>query len=329
MSRPLRCAGGGTVAAVDFAATVALRREHLRPASTDAELAARYDAPDAVHLGITVGRQLVGVATALPAPLAEDAAAWRVRGVVTREGWRSQGYGAALMQALLAAVTARGGRTVWLTARPAAEPFYARLGFHRHGEPYIDPEVGPHVAMRRSPATPVRVARDDDAAAIAGIYSREVLTSVASFEEVPPSEAEMLRRMRSEPRLPWLVAVGEGGRVLGYAYAKQHAARASYRWSVDVAVYLDAGARGRGVGRGLYDVLLPLLTELGYVNVFAGVTLPNPASVALHTAVGFEPVGVHRATGFRSGAWRDVGWWQRHLLDPPADPAEPRLWAPG
>lgn len=177
-------------------------------------------------------------------------------------------------------------------------------------------------------ALSVRPATSADAAAIATIYAPYVAASVASFEQEPPDAHEIARRMRAEPRLPWLVAE-RARRVVGYCYASSHRYRAAYRWSVDVSVYLDAEERGRGTGRGLYARLLPEVAGLGYVAAFAGIVLPNPASVALHEAVGFTPVGVYRHVGFKRGSWHDVGWWQRQLVDElPAEPAEPRGWRP-
>lgn len=74
-----------------------------------------------------------------------------------------------------------------------------------------------------------------------------------------------------------------------------------------------------GIGWALYGELLPLLRELGYCQAFAGITLPNDASVGLHQALGFTPVGVFRNVGYKLGAWRDVGWWQLELsAAPPA-----------
>jgi phosphinothricin acetyltransferase len=169
----------------------------------------------------------------------------------------------------------------------------------------------------------IRPATAQDAAAVAAIYAPYVLGSVATFEEVPPTEAEVAARMANG--LPWLVADLDG--VVGYAYAGPHHARAGYRWSVTVSVYLDAAHHGRGLGRALYGELLPLLARLGYVNAYAGVTLPNDASVRLHEAVGFTPVGVYRGVGFKHDRWHDVGWWQRTVQDPPPGaPPEPRRW---
>ena len=177
-----------------------------------------------------------------------------------------------------------------------------------------------------SPAV-VRAAGTADAAAIADVYRPYVTGSVASFETVPPDAAEMAQRLVTRPRLPWLAAERDGV-VVGYAYAAPHNARAAYRWSVSCSVYLAADERGAGTGRALYDRLLAELTGLGYVTAFAGIAVPNAASVGLHTAVGFTPVGVYRAAGFKDGRWHDVGWWQLPLREPPAHPLEPVPWSP-
>ncbi|MBA2308425.1 MAG: N-acetyltransferase [Pseudonocardiales bacterium] len=168
----------------------------------------------------------------------------------------------------------------------------------------------------------VRTAGPADATGIAAVYAPVVEQTVISFEETAPDADELARRMLARPRLPWLV--GElRGRVVGFAYASQHRQRAAYRWSADCSIYLDAGARGKGLGRALYERLFAEVRELGYVSLFAGVALPNEASVGLHEALGFTPVGVYRQVGHKQGAWIDVGWWQLSLCEAPPQPAEP------
>lgn len=173
----------------------------------------------------------------------------------------------------------------------------------------------------------VRPARPADAAGIAAVYAPIVEQSVISFEATPPDADEFARRMAARPRLPWFVGEA-GGQVVGFAYAAQHRSRAAYRWSADCSVYLAGGARGKGLGRALYERLFAEVRELGYVSLFAGVALPNDASVGLHTALGFQPVGIYRNVGHKFGSWVDVGWWQLPLLDPPHQPAEPIEWQP-
>ncbi|MBN9528559.1 MAG: N-acetyltransferase [Alphaproteobacteria bacterium] len=169
----------------------------------------------------------------------------------------------------------------------------------------------------------IRMAREADASAIQAIYAPLVRDTAISFEDEPPSVAEMARRIRETLAVyPYLVAEEEGG-VLGYVYAGPHRARAAYRWSVDVTAYVAAGGRRRGVGRALYGVLMDTLTRQGFHAAYAGIALPNDASVALHEAVGFEALGVYREVGFKHGRWHDVGWWRRPLAraTPPAEPA--------
>lgn len=174
----------------------------------------------------------------------------------------------------------------------------------------------------------VRPARPADAAGIAAVYAPIVEQTVISFEETPPDAEEFARRMSARPRLPWFVGEA-GGQVVGFAYAAQHRSRAAYRWSADVSIYLATQARGQGLGRALYERLFADVRDLGYVSLFAGVALPNDASVGLHTALGFQPVGSYRYVGYKLGSWVDVGWWQLPLLDPPPhQPAEPIEWQP-
>ena len=172
--------------------------------------------------------------------------------------------------------------------------------------------------MKIRPADP-----DRDAAAVAAIYRPAIETTIASFEEPAPDASTMAARMRDTlQRYPWLVAV-DGDTVVGYAYAAPHADRAGYRWSVNVSAYVDAAFHGRGIGRRLYDELLPILRRQGVVNAYAGVVLPNPASVALHESIGMRRIGIYEGVGFKHGRWVDVAWYGLRLTDPEGIPAEP------
>lgn len=134
-----------------------------------------------------------------------------------------------------------------------------------------------------------------------------------SFELDPPDETEMARRIAEYGSShAWLVAEAEG-RVIGYAYGSPHRSRAAYASSCDVAVYVDPAHARQGIGRVLYAELFPLLARKGSHAAFAGIALPNEASVGLHEAMGFTPVGIYREVGWKLDGWRDVGWWQRLL----------------
>lgn len=156
----------------------------------------------------------------------------------------------------------------------------------------------------------IRIAGPEDAAAIQAIYAPIVLHTAISFEEVAPSAEEMRQRIETTLHTyPYFVAVQQG-RVVGYAYASQHRARAAYRWAVDVTVYVAERQRRSGIGRQLYDVLLPVLKQLGYRSAYAGISLPNEGSVGLHERLGFQHIGTFSQVGFKLGAWHDVGYWR-------------------
>jgi phosphinothricin acetyltransferase len=169
----------------------------------------------------------------------------------------------------------------------------------------------------------IRLARPSDAGAIRAIYAPFcALDSHVSFETEPPSLEEMRRRVQKTlERWPWLV--GDDGEVVGYVYACEHRERAAYRWSVDVTVYIRGDQRRTGLGRALYTSLFELLRLHGYVNAYAGTSLPNEGSIGLHRALGFQPVGVYTSVGHKGGAWHDVAWWQLALVDRPENPREP------
>ncbi|HEX5124851.1 MAG TPA: GNAT family N-acetyltransferase, partial [Rhodanobacteraceae bacterium] len=127
-----------------------------------------------------------------------------------------------------------------------------------------------------------RLATAEDAPAIAAIYAPYVSDTIISFETEAPDAAEIASRIeRIGRQYPWLAASADG-RLVGYAYACENRSRLAYRWSVDTAVYLDPLAQRKGIGSALYRRLFALLRAQGYVNAFAGISLPNAASVALH-----------------------------------------------
>lgn len=161
-----------------------------------------------------------------------------------------------------------------------------------------------------------------DAPAITEIYGDAVANSTASFEIVPPDEAEMARRMAAlaERGYPWFVAEREG-RIVGYGYAGPYHARAGYRSTVEDSIYLAPDAQGKGVGGVLLRRLIDACTAKGYrqmVAIIAG--SENTASIRLHKAAGFTDVGVLKNVGFKHGRWLDSVIMQRQLGAGPETP---------
>src|SRR3954447_10048327 len=174
----------------------------------------------------------------------------------------------------------------------------------------------------------IRLAAEDDAAAIAAIYRPYVEDSRISFEEAAPDADEMRRRMTDDRPgfYPWLVAEEEG-RMLGYAASSPFRTRPAYRWTVETGIYLAVDAQGRGVGRALLSTLIGLLERQGYVAAIGAIALPNDASVALHEKLGFNYAGTYGGVGFKFGQWLDVGLWEKELAAREPQPKEPVAFA--
>lgn len=171
----------------------------------------------------------------------------------------------------------------------------------------------------------VRLARANDAAAIASIYRPYVEATTISFEEEPPGPEEIAGRM-SNPIHPWLV-LAEDEEIVGFASTSAMRNRNAYRWSVETGLYLQPQAQGRGLGRRLLSAHLELLERQGFVTIVAGIALPNSASVALHEKLGFSLSGIERGVGYKLGQWVDVGRWQKDLAPRQIIPSEPVTYA--
>lgn len=171
----------------------------------------------------------------------------------------------------------------------------------------------------------IRLATPADGVRLAEIYAPAVVGSGISFELEPPDGAEMTRRVGYvAARTPWLVCERRGA-VAGYAYAGRFRERAAYDWSVEVSAYVDAQYHRAGVARALYTSLFAALAVQGFHNAYAGVALPNEASLAFHLAMGFTTVGTYRRVGYKLGRWRDVSWFERTIAPHDDEPSPPRL----
>lgn len=178
-------------------------------------------------------------------------------------------------------------------------------------------------AMNEDAAVDIRIATSSDAAAVAQIYAPAVLTGATSFELVAPDATEMAARIRRTlERTPWLVCV-LNGQLAGYAYASRHRDRPAYQWSVEVSAYVRPDVQRSGVGSALYTSLFEVLRLQGFRTALAGITVPNPASVGLHAALGFATLGVFHNVGYKNGTWHDVKWMELALLPLDAEPAAP------
>ncbi|HFI0445685.1 TPA: N-acetyltransferase family protein [Streptococcus suis] len=160
----------------------------------------------------------------------------------------------------------------------------------------------------------IRNAQVEDAANLVAIYAPYVEKTAITFEtEVPTVEAFASRIEKTLEKFPYLVAVEEG-KIVGYAYASTYYARAAYDWTVELSVYVQKEARGKGIGTLLYTALEEELTARGFKNFLACIALPNPASIALHEKRGYQQVAHFKKVGFKFGTWHDIVWLQKSLV---------------
>jgi phosphinothricin acetyltransferase len=167
----------------------------------------------------------------------------------------------------------------------------------------------------------IRPVRDGDFTTLAAITNHYIATTAIHFGYDPVAAEDLAELCRHHGnRFPWF-AVEVDGAVVGYAKAGTWRDRAAYAWTTEVGLYLEPGARGRGLGTALYGELLAELARRGFRSAIGGVTLPNDASVALHRRLGFASVGVVHDAGYKHGRWHPVEFFQKRLATSDVSPA--------
>jgi len=160
----------------------------------------------------------------------------------------------------------------------------------------------------------IRLASTDDASAICAIYNRYVLNTTISFEDTTVRVPAMAERISTvfAAGLPWYL-FEDDGKILGYAYASPWRTRHAYRFSVEISAYVSPDHKQSGIGSQLYTHLIDDLQRRGMHSVIAAISLPNPASVALHEKFGMTQVAHFKEVGFKFGRWIDVGYWEKQI----------------
>ncbi|HFI0398719.1 GNAT family N-acetyltransferase [Streptococcus suis] len=160
----------------------------------------------------------------------------------------------------------------------------------------------------------IRNAQVEDAANLVAIYAPYVEKTAITFETQVPAVEDFANRIeKTLKKFPYLVAVEEG-QIVGYAYASTYYARAAYDWTVEMSVYVQKEARGKGIGTLLYTALEEELTARGFKNFLACIALPNLASIALHEKRGYQQVAHFKKVGYKFGTWHDIVWLQKSLV---------------
>ncbi len=159
----------------------------------------------------------------------------------------------------------------------------------------------------------IRAAGEADLSAIAAIYGHEARTGISTFDTEPRPIDQWRERLDSQTRGDHLLVATDDETIVGYAHSSAYRPKPCYAGTRETSIYLAAHAQGQGLGRQMYDDLLAWLVADGIRTVVAAVALPNPASLALHRACGFEEVGVMREVGRKFDRWIDVLWVQCEL----------------
>jgi L-amino acid N-acyltransferase YncA len=151
----------------------------------------------------------------------------------------------------------------------------------------------------------IRLAGEQDAAAIAGIYNQGIDERGATFETEPRSADDIAAKIAERERYPLLV-ISENDVVLGWAGLSSYRPRECYAGIAEFSIYLDRNARGRGLGRQLLTALIAVAGERGYWKLVSRVFPFNTGSRALCRACGFREVGIYEKHGRLNGQWCDV-----------------------
>lgn len=159
----------------------------------------------------------------------------------------------------------------------------------------------------------IRDATVDDAKALLAIYAPVVEKTVVSFEVEVPTLATFIERINTiSQKYCWLVAT-VNNQPVGYVYASSHRAREAYRYAVETAIYIHQNFQQAGIAKMLYQSLFNRLEKYPYYNAYAGITMPNEASIKLHQSLGFKSIGVFPDVGYKFGQWHSTSWWHRKI----------------
>lgn len=169
----------------------------------------------------------------------------------------------------------------------------------------------------------IRLVTKEDTSEILDIYSPYILNTTISFETKVPTIDQFQKRIEDCLKAyPWIVCVVDE-RIAGYAYASKHREREAYQWTCECSVYIHNSFKGREIAKELYQLLFQILKLQQFRNVYAGITLPNDASIKLHEKCGFTKFAHYENIGFKFGNWHSVGWWKLQINEYDLQPPPP------
>lgn len=165
-------------------------------------------------------------------------------------------------------------------------------------------------------ATHIRLPQSTDLAPLTELYNYYILNTTITFDIEPytlEQRQEQWWRHYSHQGRHRLLVAEQDQTVVGYATSSQFRSKAAYDTSVETSIYLSPAAQGQGLGTRLYQALFQSLTDEDVHRAYAGITLPNPASIALHQKLGFDSVGCHQEVGRKFDQYWHVEWFEKKL----------------
>jgi phosphinothricin acetyltransferase len=164
--------------------------------------------------------------------------------------------------------------------------------------------------------TSIRNFRAEDIEALVHLYNRYIEETTITFDIEPYTvehrREHWLSHYQSSGRHRLLVAECDE-KVIGYASSSQFRTKAAYDTSVETSIYLDMSFHTKGVGTQLYAALFDVLSREDIHRAYAGITIPNDVSVAIHRKFGFEQVGLFKEVGRKFGKYWDVAWFEKKI----------------
>jgi phosphinothricin acetyltransferase len=176
----------------------------------------------------------------------------------------------------------------------------------------------------------IRLIRDSDYAGVLAVYTPYVLDTVITFEYEVPTLDEFTKRLSTIAKYYPVLVCEVDGDIVAYCYGSIHRVKTAYQWSVESTIYIAEAYHHKGLAAIMYTCLFDILRLQGFINVYAGISVPDGKSDKFHPKFGFKYLGVFPKIGYKHGSWHDLKWYEYILSEridnPPAPIPISEIW---
>ncbi|MCW3124362.1 MAG: phosphinothricin acetyltransferase [Bacteroidetes bacterium] len=169
----------------------------------------------------------------------------------------------------------------------------------------------------------IRLITEADYPQVLAVYAPYALHTAITFEYDVPSLDEFSQRLRTISHLYPILVCEVEGTVAAYCYGSMHRFKTAYQWSVESTIYISEAYQNKGLGSILYSCLFDILRLQGFINVYAGVSVPRGQSDKFHHRFGFKELCVFEKIGYKHDQWHDLKWFEYGLSNHIDDPSAP------